>query len=297
MTLQDAYEDFLLEQRVRGNTDKTLEYYQGALGKFLTYAGPQAELETVDLHLLRAYAVRLQQGGTLSSTTIQSYIRALRAFLTWCYNEEYMSTDLPQKFKLPKAKRPTIDTLTDEELQRLLSSFNQKNTVQLRNFCICSLMVDGGLRLNEVVTLTVDRLHLTDGYAVVDGKGNKQRMVPFGYQTRRALTRYLRRRPCTAQTDRLFLQSNGKPITQVTVKQLFKKLKKKLEIPRLHPHLLRHTFATRYLLNGGDMYSLREILGHTTLTMVQKYVHLTQGQTAKRFPNFSPLDHLGKKTA
>lgn len=117
------------------------------------------------------------------------------------------------------------------------------------------------------------------------------------YATRKVLMRYLRRRPACVTSDRVFLQSNLKPITQVMIKQLFKKLKRKTEIPRLHSHLLRHTFATRYLENGGDIYSLREILGHTSLTMVQKYLHLTQQKTTQKFPNFSPMDRISRKTA
>lgn len=296
MKIEEAIEDYMLEQRVRGNSAKTLEYYAGALGKFEKYAGAQYQLEEITLHLLRQYTVHLQDSG-LSTTSIQSYVRALRAFLTWCYGEEYLPVDLSEKFRLPKAKRPTIDILTDEEICRIMGCFNLKNEIQLRNYCICSLMLDSGLRLNEVVTLTMEHLHLPEGYAIVDGKGNKQRQVPFGYATRKVLMRYLRRRPACAASDRVFLQSNLKPITQVTIKQLFKKLKRKTEIPRLHPHLLRHTFATRYLENGGDIYSLREILGHTSLTMVQKYLHLTQQKTTQKFPNFSPMDRISRKTA
>ena len=291
MTLQDAYDDYLLEQRVRGNTAKTLEYYRNALGRFLAYAGAATQCDQLTLKVLRGYAVSLQE-ASLSTTTVQSYIRALRAFLHWGYEEEYLPADLPQKFRLPKAKRPTIDILTDEEVERLLGCFNLKNEIQLRNYCICSLMLDSGLRLNEVVTLTLDHLHLAEGYAIVEGKGNKERSVPFGIHTRKAMGRYLRRRPACAQSGRVFLQSNQQPITQTTSKQLFKKLKRRAGLPRLHPHLLRHTFATRYLENGGDMYSLRDILGHTSLTMVQKYVHLTQRKTIARYPDYSPLDKM-----
>ena len=86
MTLQNAYEEFMLEQQVRGNSAKTQEYYKGALGKFLTYAGPDFDPAAVTLKMLRNYAAQMRK-GSLSSTTIQSYIRALRAFLRWCYNE------------------------------------------------------------------------------------------------------------------------------------------------------------------------------------------------------------------
>ena len=296
MTLQNAYEEFMLEQQVRGNSAKTQEYYKGALGKFLTYAGPDFDPAAVTLKMLRNYAAQMRK-GSLSSTTIQSYIRALRAFLRWCYNEEYMPVDLSEKFPLPRAKKDTIHVLTDEEINRLMGSFNLKDEVQLRNYCICSLMLDSGLRLNEVVTLTLEHLHITDGYAIVDGKGNKQRMVPLGNNTRKVLTRYLRRRPACATMDRVFVLRNGQPIKQTTVRQLFKKLKHRVGIPRLHPHLLRHTFATRYLMNGADQYSLQEILGHTSPAMTQKYVHLTQQQNVKRFSNFSPQDTLKRKTA
>ena len=176
MTVQQAIEDFLLEQRVRGNSPKTLAYYAGALGLFANQCGGELELEAVTIKTLRSYYIALQDRG-LATTSIQSYVRALRAFLTWCYHEEYIDVNLPEKFRLPKAKRPTIDVLTDNEVHRLLDCFDTKHIMGLRNYCICALMLDSGLRLNEAVTICTDQLHLAEGYAIVCGKGNKERVV------------------------------------------------------------------------------------------------------------------------
>ena len=104
--------------------------------------------------------------------------------------------------------------------------------------------------------------------------------------------RYMARRPACAPTDRLFLKADLQPIGRDAVKQLFQKLKKSTGIKRLRAHLLRHTFATRYLENGGDMYSLQQILGHTSLEMVKRYVHTTHRKIVPKFPDFSPLDRL-----
>lgn len=261
------------------------------MGFYVRFTGSVTSVHEITLESLRAYYMHLA-GRNITSTTIQTYIRALRSFLTWCYQQEYIPVNLPEKFRLPKAQRKSIDVLTDSEVRRLLSSFNLRYLVQLRNYCMCSLMLDSGLRLHEVVTLTLEHIHLPEGYIIVDGKGNKQRIVPLGLFTRKVLFRYLFRRPGCAQTDRAFLMSNLLPVTDATLRQMFRKLKQRSGIPRLRAHLLRHTFATRYLENGGDMYALQQILGHTSLEMVKRYVHSTTRKTVPRFPEFSPLDNL-----
>jgi len=203
--------------------------------------------------------------------------------------------DIAQRFRLPKAQRKTIDVLTDEELRRLFACFDLRTMTGARNYAICALMLDSGLRLNEVVTLPIGAVHVAEGYAIVDGKGNKQRMVPLGLQSRRALIRYLGRVPTVEPKAPLFVKGDMIPLQQSTVKDLFRKLKTRAGIPRLRPHLLRHSFATRYLENGGDIYSLQQILGHTSLEMVKRYVHLIPSKTVVYFPRFSPLDNLPKK--
>lgn len=292
MTLNEAIQDFLLEQRVRGNSPKTLAYYENLLNIFSQFAGTSLPIQDVQLPLLRKYSLALDE-RSISSISKQSYIRGLRAFLSFCYGEGYLPSDLSEKFRLPKAQRKEINILTDEEVHTLMSSFDTRHFIQLRNYCICALMLDSGLRMNEAATLTLDNLHVHEGYAIVDGKGGKQRSVPLGNCSKKMLLRYLRRRPGCAQTNQVFITSALNPIRRSTITQLFRKLKKKTGIARLRPHLLRHTFATRYLENGGDMYTLQSILGHTSLEMVRKYVHLTTRKTVLTFPKFSPLDNIG----
>lgn len=291
MTIQQALTEFQIEQQIRGNTLKTVQYYSFSVGLYVRFVGSDTPLQEITLNSLRAYYLHLLERN-ISSTTIQTYIRALRSFLTWCYQQEYILVNLSEKFRLPKAQRKAIDVLTDSEVRRLLFCFNLRYLVHLRNYCMCSLMLDSGLRLHEVVTLTMEHTHLPEGYIIVDGKGNKQRVVPLGMNTRKFLFRYLSRRPGCASTDRVFLMSNLQPVTDATLRQMFRKLKKRSGIPRLRAHLLRHTFATRYLENGGDMYALQQILGHTSLEMVKKYVHSTTRKLVPKFPEFSPLDNL-----
>lgn len=291
MTLQDGVSNFLIEQQIRGNSDKTLIYYRSSLSKALAFLGPGSRLENLTLARLREYYLFLK-GKDLSSVTLQSYIRALRSFLTWCYREDYIPVNLSDKFRLPKARRKEIDTLTDTEVRALLACFNPRSLLQLRNLCICSLMLDSGLRRDEVATLSLPLLHVGEGYVIVNGKGNKQRTVPLGLHTRKLLLRYLSRRPGCAQTDAVFLKSDLSPVSGNTIRQMFDRLKVQANIPRLKAHLLRHTFATRYLENGGDIYSLQQILGHTSLEMVKRYVHTTHRKTVSKFQNYSPLDNL-----
>lgn len=294
MTLQNAIEEFLIDQQIRGNSPNTVIYYKRCLGFFAIYIGDTTRpVEGLSLSDCKGYYLHLK-GQKITTTTIQTYIRALRAFLTWCYTEGYLNENLPERFKLPKAQRKTIDVLTDDEVKRLFSCFDLHTFIGCRNYCICALMLDSGLRLNEVVTLEPGRIHIPEGYLIVNGKGNKQRMVPIGLQSKKALLRYLSCLPPLPEKTPLFVTNALIPLKQCTVKELFRKLKRKANIPRLKPHLLRHTFATRYLENGGDIYSLQQILGHTSLEMVKRYVHLIPSKLAVNFHSYSPLDNLMK---
>jgi site-specific recombinase XerD len=161
-----------------------------------------------------------------------------------------------------------------------------------RDLAILTLFLDSGLRLTELVELSASDVHLAEGWLQVFGKGGKERIVPFGTRTTKVLSRYLSfYRPEETDTESFFVNADGSAITGNTIKMLFVRLRGRAKLPRVHPHLLRHTFATSYLMAGGDVFSLQAILGHTTLEMTRRYVSLASAHVAIQHERFSPMDH------
>jgi len=182
--------------------------------------------------------------------------------------------------------------MTDEQIKAMFDMLGAiKEPLNLRNHCICSLMLDCGLRKSEVMAMTLSGIHLAEGYVIVDGKGNKQRVVPVGYRVQRLLMKYIAQRPAV-RYQALFLTETGQPIGEGTIRRLFRKIGKGRMTSGVHPHLLRHTFATRYIQNGGNPYALQLILGHSSLDMVKRYVHLTSAKSLVNNGVLSLLDML-----
>ena len=287
MKYADAVEEFLIDGKLRNNRPSTESNYIRCLTYFQRYTGVE-KVDDITLITCKRYLLTLQESN-LSEVSIQTYIRALRAFLHWLYENEYLPTNISAKFKLPRAQRKVIDILTPAEIHQLVNCFDPSKFHDLRNLCICLLMLDSGLRLGEVSTLQAERVHLDERYAIVDGKCNKQRYVPFGEFGATYYRQYMDRRP---DSPYFICQIDGKPLSVDSLHDFAAKLKKKCGIPRIHPHLLRHTFATRYLENGGNIYNLQIILGHTSLEMVKRYLHLSNLGACRTFSQFSPMDNL-----
>ena len=145
------------------------------------------------------------------------------------------------------------------------------------------------MRVSELTGINLSDIDKQLRSLTVTGKGNKQRMVAFGTNTASILGRYSRSVPPSGS---LLLTSEGLPITRDTIKNMFRRLCESSGVTRLYPHLLRHTFATRYLENGGNIYALQQLLGHSSLDMVKKYLHLSQRRLVSEFERYSPIDCL-----
>lgn len=130
------------------------------------------------------------------------------------------------------------------------------------------------------------------------GKGNKERIVPISPTAKKVIIRWQtawRPQPTDAKHNYLLLSVEGRPMSYTALAHLIKRMGEKADIPRLHAHLFRHTFAVKYLMNGGDVMTLRNLLGHTSLTVTQNYMHLAQSHVQVHYNMFSPLENMDIK--
>jgi len=158
-----------------------------------------------------------------------------------------------------------------------------------------TVMLDTGIRSNELITIQVKDVHLEDGYMKVMGKGQKERIVPFGSASKKSLLKYFYHFRPNAVHDGIgnfFLSLEGYPLTYNALRLMMPRLAVRSGVERLHAHLLRHTFAVNDRVNGGDVFTLQQILGHTTLDMVRRYVNLANAQVMIQHKRFSPVDTM-----
>lgn len=287
MTLREAYNLFMNEQILKGNTLKTQKYYRTHLKLFFDYVSPDTKVDKLTLKQLNNYKLFLLNSD-LVRPTVRTYSGAVRTFAYFLVDKEYTLEDLKQ-FKLPKPDKRLFNILTLEQIKTVNNSFDIESPCGLRNKCIFNLFLDSGIRREELITLDINNLQ--DNYFIVYGKGRKERIVTYGQQSKALIDEYIKnKRPFGFEnTEILFLNRNGTPITEDTIKRMFQDLRLKTGIKTLYPHQLRHTFATYFLINGGDSFTLQMLLGHTTLDITQRYVHLANIIKVTMMPNNNSL--------
>lgn len=242
---------------------------------FIDYCGSDLDVSDLDVILFKGYQLHLQETKNIKRVSVRTYARAVRVFYRYLYFEDLIDINI-NKLQLMKANTEVILPLSDVEVKQLLNSFDVDSFLGVRDKLICMLMLDCGLRRGEVVKLTNSDIDLLNCTLKINGKGSKQRIVSYGNLTNLYINLYKDLRPdvLTSSSDSFFLTIHSEPITHNTIKMLFQDLKTKSGITRLYPHLLRHTFATNYIYNGGNLEVLRVLLGHSTISITQIYIHL-----------------------
>ncbi|MHB1458566.1 MAG: tyrosine-type recombinase/integrase, partial [Armatimonadota bacterium] len=226
---------------------------------------------------------------------IHSYVRAIKAFSSWLNEEGFLAINMMRTLKRPQLPKPMIEILTDEEIERLVNSLNPNTFLGLRLLTVVLLFLDTGVRASEILGIKVDDIDWSNDTIRVWGKGNKQREVGFDPQTKKYLLRFInafRPEPDNPGIKEVFLSVEGTPLTYDALSHLVKRAGENSKIPRLHSHLFRHTFAVKYLMNGGDVMTLKLILGHTSLDVTQVYMHLAESHVKIQHERFSPVSRI-----
>ena len=264
-----TFADYVQDRKYTKNVSpKTIAWYRDV----------QRVFGAVDIHDIRnslrqLIRVQLEKGN--KPVSVNSWLTGIRAYLMWLHNEGFLK-DRP-KVELLKYEQKVLATFSVAQVQALLV-FKPSGTNARRTHAATCLLLDCGLRVAELLALAPGDIDFDNMLVKVHGKGNKQRLVPMSFECRKRLWQYHSRTKTDSPTfgQRLFFFSTRNN-TRVTVRNFqrdFKQIGKRLGIVgvRMSPHTLRHTFAVSYLRNGGNLFYLSKILGHTSVTTTQKYL-------------------------
>lgn len=306
LLLFQAIEGFLMARRADGYSPQTVEQYQWALS-MLKKQIEDKPLRQVSVDDLRRFMASVQENPSLSRTSVFHVWKAIRAFYKWT-SSEGLSDRPDQLLTKPRYAYREIQPLSETEIKALLKaidrtapsqgrrqSFTMPRSTAHRDRAIIMLLLDTGIRASELCRLTVKDVDLHNGTITIrpylSGIKSRPRVIPIGNVTKKAIWRYLTGRNTEYKGDELFFSRECHPLDRDSLRKLLTRLGERAGVPNVHPHRFRHTFAIQYLRNGGDVFTLQRILGHTTLHMVQHYLALADADAQAAHRRASPVDN------
>ncbi|MGE5639993.1 MAG: tyrosine recombinase XerC [Clostridia bacterium] len=287
--LARGYLDALKHQRRL--SPATLENYERALQVLFSLLG-SASLKSVDAAHIRRFVAMLHAKG-LSPRSLALALSAWRGFFAWLARHHGLAANPALGVRAPKAARPLPKALSVEQAAKLLEDGGDATPAAARDRAMFELLYSSGLRLGELVSLDIGdgRLDLREGEVTVTGKGAKTRTVPVGAKAREALRAWLacRAQLAAAGEKALFVGARGKRIAPALVGARLRAWARSRGLPvHVHPHMLRHSFATHVLQSSQDLRAVQEMLGHASISTTQVYTHLDYQALAKVYDAAHP---------
>ncbi len=291
---KNGFESFLRLEKSLSN--HSIEAYVRDVEKLLQYLCTLSEpktLETLslkDLQLFLGYLHDLY----LQPSSQARIISGLKAFYKYLVLEEVITTSPASMLESPKSSRKLPDFLTIEEVDAMLNVIDMSTNEGTRNRAIIELMYSSGLRVSEIISLQLSNLYVESSFVRIIGKGNKERLVPVGSDALKQLLIYIGNyrnqiniKP--ASQDIIFINKRGSALSRVMIFYILKELAAKAGITKnVHPHTMRHTFATHLLEGGADLRAIQEMLGHESITTTEIYTHLNKDFLKTTLSNFHP---------
>lgn len=269
---------------------------RGVLEAFSSWLNEKTAVREVagvtTVHLTDYLGARKKTGLAASSARVE--LIALKIFFRWLNARKFREGDPAEPILPPRQEQHLPDTMNESEVLILLESVKGTAPLDRRDRAILELFYASGLRLSELVNAKLENLSLEEGWIRVTGKGNKTRLTPVGGGAREALQSYMdHARPELVKprtTSHIFLSRNGTRLTTVRVWQIVKERAAMagLDPAKVHPHLLRHSFATHLLNHGADLRVIQEMLGHADIATTQIYTHVDQQRLKEVHRRFHP---------
>ncbi|ENA32601.1 MULTISPECIES: tyrosine recombinase XerC [Pseudomonas] len=267
----------------------TLDGYRRDLLKLLAFCREEqlTDWSSLDARRLRALIVQLHRKGQ-SSRSLSRLLSAIRGFYQYLIREGICQHDPANGVSAPKGQKQLPKNLDVDRTTQLLDGAVEDDFIALRDQAMLELFYSSGLRLSELVGLDIVDLDLKDGLISVRGKGNKRRIVPVGSKAREAMERWLPQRALAAQDDAVFIGQSGRRLTPRAIQLRVREAGVRELGQHLHPHMLRHSFASHMLETSRDLRAVQELLGHADIATTQIYTHLDFQHLAQVYDDAHP---------
>ena len=285
--LSSFYDDLV---SIDGKSISTAQTYCFAVEIFFNWLNSEnMEISSVELQILIKYLVWRQTQG-MDSLTVAKDISALRSLGTFLVRNQIWSENFPLQLERPKASKSLPKVLSVEQVDALLNCIDVSTDLGIRDRSLFELIYSCGLRISEVSNLLLQNLHLKERIIWVTGKGNKERLVPFGSEAEFWLKKWLGVRPKfvgSKSVPTIYVNYQGKPFSRKGIWKRFQELEV-LSGVNSKVHTLRHSFATHMLSGGADLRSVQELLGHSDLATTQIYTHIDADDLKDYHEEFFP---------
>lgn len=289
-----SYNSYLkLEKDVASNTIEAYNRDIQLLSQYCAIQSPPLSIEDIKLTDLKAFIVFLHE-LELSSNSQARIISGIKSFFNYLELEQIVVANPSILLEAPKTSRKLPETLSVTEINNLLSSLDDTKSEYIRNRAILETMYSSGLRVSELISLKISNLFLDIGYIRVIGKGNKERLVPIGDSAAKHIHHYLRQErlglPAKIDaSDVLFINRRGGALSRVMIFYIIKEATQRAGIVKnIHPHTLRHCFATHLIEGGANLRAVQEMLGHASITTTEIYTHLSNTFLRNTLEQFHP---------
>lgn len=297
MNWSEKIEDFSnflkFEKNFSGNT---LDAYMRDVRKLESFTISELDNlspENITYENLQEYIYQLSK-NKISERSQARAISSIKAFFKFLLEDDYRTDNPATLLEGPKLGLYLPDTLSEEDINRIIACIDNSTDIGKRNKCILEVLYGCGLRVSELIDLKISNINFKESYIMVEGKGEKTRLVPLANTTAEFIRSYIhtvrnKTKINKKYEDTLFLNSRGTNMSRVIVFIIIKELTQKAGISKsISPHTFRHSFATHLLQNGADLRFIQEMLGHSSITTTQVYTHLKTEELRDVILNFHP---------